>query len=350
MPRRPRIKLAGMPQHIVQCGINRESCFFPEEDYQQAKQISCSVWRCKRILDSEQERMNMAFCGKINARLTPLVRFAPFAWRCPMRLILPKSTGMTEKRGFFSNWKLLLGLFGVIAFAMLLLTPGRTYPPTPDDHVVLPYSLPGKYEGTPVPLHLGNTHFSLAVDYLNVLTPRVGQGFSLQAAWPSMRSLDEEVTVNPKIKIEGQLGGGFVLHDSLLLRFDPIGSNGFTDNYRSYVLESVQLKQFETERLDELGLYRQHRGGYVLYWAIDEKVATPYQKLPYAFICDAGGDSVAGQKKELQPSGSCTGGFQVNQDFSVKISFNHNPRHLKDWQAMYFKVLEFIKSIEVAQK
>jgi hypothetical protein len=259
---------------------------------------------------------------------------------------------MTEKRGFFSNWKLLLGLFSVIAFAMLLLTPGRTYPPTPDDHVVLPYSLSGKYEGTPVPLHIGNTHFSLAVDYLNVLTPRVGKTFMLQAAWPSMRSLDEEVTVNPKIKIEGQLGGGFVLHDSLLLSFDPIPSSGVhNDTYRSYVLESGQFKQFDIERIDELGLYRQHRGGYVLYWAIDDKVATPYQKLPYAFDCGLTfGKSVAGQKKEPQPGDSCTGGFQVNQDFYVTISFNHNPRHLKDWQAMYFKVLEFIKSIEVAQK
>jgi hypothetical protein len=316
----------------------------------------------------------MAFCGKINSRLTPLVqygilwenqceadpfgsrltplvRFAPFAWRCPMRLLLPKSSEMTEKRGFFSNWKLLLGLFSVIAFAMLLLTPGRTYPPTPDDHVVLPYSLPGKYEGTPVLLHIGNTHFSLAVDYLDVLTPRVGKTFSLRAAWPSMRSLDEEVTVNPDIKIVGQLGGGYHLGGSIMLVFDPIGSpNGFTDNYRSYVLESGQIKKFETERLDELGLYRQHRGGNVYYWAIDEKVTTPYQKLPYTFVCDADGDTVAGQKKESQIGGSCRGGFQVNQDFSVKISFNHNPRQLKDWQAMYFKVLEFIKSIEVAQK
>ena len=33
MPRRPRIKLAGIPQHIVQRGINREACFFAEEDY-----------------------------------------------------------------------------------------------------------------------------------------------------------------------------------------------------------------------------------------------------------------------------------------------------------------------------
>ncbi len=34
MPRRPRIKLAGIPLHIVQRGINREPCFFAEEDYQ----------------------------------------------------------------------------------------------------------------------------------------------------------------------------------------------------------------------------------------------------------------------------------------------------------------------------
>jgi hypothetical protein len=30
MPRRSRINLAGMPQHIVQRGINREPCFFAE--------------------------------------------------------------------------------------------------------------------------------------------------------------------------------------------------------------------------------------------------------------------------------------------------------------------------------
>ena len=28
MPRRPRIKLAEVPQHVVQRGINRELCFF----------------------------------------------------------------------------------------------------------------------------------------------------------------------------------------------------------------------------------------------------------------------------------------------------------------------------------
>jgi len=32
MPRRPRL-LADYPLHIVQCGINREPCFFTDEDY-----------------------------------------------------------------------------------------------------------------------------------------------------------------------------------------------------------------------------------------------------------------------------------------------------------------------------
>ena len=34
MPRRPRLLLADHPLHIVQRGINREPCFFAEEDYQ----------------------------------------------------------------------------------------------------------------------------------------------------------------------------------------------------------------------------------------------------------------------------------------------------------------------------
>jgi len=33
MPRRPRLQLAELPLHIVQRGINREPCFFAEEDY-----------------------------------------------------------------------------------------------------------------------------------------------------------------------------------------------------------------------------------------------------------------------------------------------------------------------------
>jgi putative transposase len=49
MPRRPRIKLAGLPQHIVQRGINREPCFFAEEDHQSYLhwlQEAAADWHC----------------------------------------------------------------------------------------------------------------------------------------------------------------------------------------------------------------------------------------------------------------------------------------------------------------
>lgn len=33
MPRRPRLQLPGVPQHIIQRGNNRQACFYSEEDY-----------------------------------------------------------------------------------------------------------------------------------------------------------------------------------------------------------------------------------------------------------------------------------------------------------------------------
>lgn len=33
MPRRPRLDLAGVPQHIIQRGNDRQPCFFTEADY-----------------------------------------------------------------------------------------------------------------------------------------------------------------------------------------------------------------------------------------------------------------------------------------------------------------------------
>jgi putative transposase len=50
MPRRPRIRLAGMPQHIVQRGTNREPCFFAEEDYHfylHWLERSAADWHCQ---------------------------------------------------------------------------------------------------------------------------------------------------------------------------------------------------------------------------------------------------------------------------------------------------------------
>ncbi len=33
MPRRARIRFAGIPQHVIQRGNNRAACFFAEGDY-----------------------------------------------------------------------------------------------------------------------------------------------------------------------------------------------------------------------------------------------------------------------------------------------------------------------------
>ena len=33
MPRKPRIDLPGMPQHVIQRGNNREPCFYADGDY-----------------------------------------------------------------------------------------------------------------------------------------------------------------------------------------------------------------------------------------------------------------------------------------------------------------------------
>ena len=49
MPRRPRIELAGMPQHLVQRGVNRSPCFFAEEDYHcylHWLKEAAAKWRC----------------------------------------------------------------------------------------------------------------------------------------------------------------------------------------------------------------------------------------------------------------------------------------------------------------
>lgn len=34
MARKPRMFLPGVPAYIVQCGHNRQACFFAEEDHQ----------------------------------------------------------------------------------------------------------------------------------------------------------------------------------------------------------------------------------------------------------------------------------------------------------------------------
>lgn len=74
MPRRPRINLAGHPQHVVQRGHNREACFFADEDYlfylhwlrEGSKKYGCDVHAyvhdqsCAPIVDASSPRCHLS--------------------------------------------------------------------------------------------------------------------------------------------------------------------------------------------------------------------------------------------------------------------------------------------------
>ena len=46
MPRKPRMYLPGVPCHVIQCGNNREACFFAQQDY--LFYLSCLGDACSR--------------------------------------------------------------------------------------------------------------------------------------------------------------------------------------------------------------------------------------------------------------------------------------------------------------
>ena len=70
MPRRPRIKLAGLPQHVVQRGINREPCLFAEEDYH-----SYLHWLEKAAAD-RQTAYRALFCSELDEGALGDIRLA----------------------------------------------------------------------------------------------------------------------------------------------------------------------------------------------------------------------------------------------------------------------------------
>ena len=73
MPRRPRILLADYPLHIVQRGINREPCFFTDEDQARGKDeytinTAAGFWILRSI------EMKKLIVRRRDMTLTPLVR------------------------------------------------------------------------------------------------------------------------------------------------------------------------------------------------------------------------------------------------------------------------------------
>ena len=253
--------------------------------------------------------------------------------------------GPENKRYFIRRHPVLVGLCLVlILFVVVQLFKPRRPPwpqPLPNYSAV---NLPGKYEGRLVELYIGNTHFKLAVDYLNIRVPEIGGGFLVQTAWPSMRSLDEEIEVNKNIK-GVRLGESFGLRNHITLHFHEAGPTR-RDSYTSNVTEGKSRKELKIERLDELGLFRRRLNDSVIeYWAIDENVKTPFNRVPFYFECANFENGVPGVHKELKPLDPCNASFKVNDDCALIVRFHYEL--LIDWKEIYFKVLDFIKLIEV---
>ena len=57
MPRRPRLDLPGIPQHVVQRGNDRQPCFFQEADYlrypQELNELASALRRSRLCADDE---------------------------------------------------------------------------------------------------------------------------------------------------------------------------------------------------------------------------------------------------------------------------------------------------------
>lgn len=259
-------------------------------------------------------------------------------------------TGMPEpenKRSFIRRHPVFVGLCLVLILfvAVQLFKPRR--PPRPQSQPnYSAVNLPGKYEGRPVDLYIGNTHFKLAVDYLSILVPEIGGGFLIETAWPSMRSLDEEVELK---NIKGvRLGESFGLRNHLTLHFHEAGPTR-RDDYTAFVTEGESRKELKIERLDELGLFRRRlNDSNIEYWAIGENVKTPFNQVPFYFSCTNFEKRGPDAQKELKSLELCDASFKVNQDYALIVSFNYEL--LNDWKEIYSKVLGFIKLIEVEKK
>jgi hypothetical protein len=226
----------------------------------------------------------MIFKRKNKAKLTPLVADFPRT---------------EKKKSFIRRHPVWVGLSLVLILFVVVQRFKPRPPPWPQPRPnYSAVNLPGKYEGRPVELYIGNTHFKLAVDYLSIKVPEIGGGFLVETAWPSMRSLDEEVELK---NIKGvRLGESFGLRNHLMFHFHeatPTQRDSYTSN-----VESESRKELKLERLDELGLFRRRVNDSVIeYWAIDENIKTPFNHTPFYFECANFEKGVPGVHKEPKP-------------------------------------------------
>ncbi len=241
------------------------------------------------------------------------------------------------------KWMIVLGVVaaGAIAywrFQQWLQTP---LVPRPDPPRV---KMPPKYgyDPTKIDLHIGSHRFRVGVDYI-MDEPFVDGDFSLLAVWPSMRTTDEEVQVYDA-KVNGK--PGVRVSDTIQIRVARVPDpDRYTDDYKGFIQPRPGIAPRIDETSADLGLYIQRNKGPDNYWAMESSVVTPYQKVPYAFDCSH-------EREDAKPGHTygadiCDTRFRLNREISIRIIFNKT--HLKDWKSMYFKVLEFLKSIEEPQ-
>jgi len=76
MVRLPRLSLSGMAQHVIQCGNNRQACFFTEADYliylDKLKEIRGAVNRAWVLGGVGSEIRELSEVGQESITLTPL--------------------------------------------------------------------------------------------------------------------------------------------------------------------------------------------------------------------------------------------------------------------------------------
>ena len=127
--------------------------------------------------------------------------------------------------------------------------------------------------------------------------------------------------------------------DSLEIRLIPIGPSGYSETYKIYYEDRHKWAKdggnWPIIKMEEIGLYKM-TAGQEYYWPIDASVRTPLQGNPYMFSCDIG--------SETDTHLTCDAYYQLNAEVSVRVEFTKI--HLKDWKSMFYKVQEFIKSIE----
>lgn len=207
------------------------------------------------------------------------------------------------------------------------------------DLVDFPPRWANKVTRAPVRLQLGSHHYEVAVEYF-FLQPVKGSVFSMVAAWPSMLSYMEGQLIAKKNQDKSFRG----MTDSIGIALIPTDGR-VNESYkvwyedRQKIMDTVGKGDWPIVRLDDLGLYKMTSPGQEYYWPIDPAVRTPLQGNPYLFYCDIGSES------NLRLT--CIGSYQINQEVSVQVNFYKV--HLKDWKPMFYKVQEFIKSIEREQ-